>query len=91
MALFNKKKNVFYSLLKEQMDKVNVAGEAFYDLVYNYENVEEKIVNIKTIETECDMQSHKVMKQLNNSRSTPFDREDIFTCGCTQVVKRLPC
>ena len=37
MALFNKKKNVFYSLLKEQMDKVNVAGEAFYDLVYNYE------------------------------------------------------
>lgn len=78
MALFNKKKNVFYSLLKEQMDKVNVAGEAFYDLVYNYENVEEKIVNIKTIETECDMQSHKVMKQLNNSRSTPFDREDIF-------------
>ena len=73
-----KKENIFFTLLKEQMDKVNTAAITFHDLISNYENVEDKIANMKVLETECDMQSHKVLKTLNKAHITPIDREDIF-------------
>ncbi|MBE6030385.1 MAG: DUF47 domain-containing protein [Clostridiales bacterium] len=78
MAGLTKKDNVFYTLLSEQMGKVLTAAEAFENLVKEYDDVEEKIRTMKTLETECDLQSHKVIKQLNNSKRTPFDRGDIF-------------
>ena len=74
-----KKQDVFFELFVEQMSKVCKAGEDFLDLVHNYENVSEKVANMKVMETECDMQVHKIMKALNGSFVTPFDREDIYS------------
>ena len=77
--MFKKKENVYFTLLKEQMYKVKTAEEAFYDLITHYERVEDKIANMKVLETECDMQSHKLMRELNKSKRTPIKREDIYS------------
>lgn len=73
-----KKEDVFYRLFIEYAAKIVKAGEAFQDLVRNYENVEDKVSKIKVLETECDMEAHKILKALNGSFVTPFDREDIY-------------
>ena len=74
-----KKENEFYLLLEEFAGKIVKAGEAFYDLVSNYEDIENKVAYVKTLETECDMQAHKILTALNASFITPFDREDIYS------------
>lgn len=74
-----KKENEFYLLLEEFAGKIVKAGEAFYDMVSNYEDIENKVADVKTLETECDMQAHKILTALNASFITPFDREDIYS------------
>ena len=74
-----KKENEFYLLLEEFAGKIVKAGETFYDLVSNYVDIENKVADVKTLETECDMQAHKILTALNASFITPFDREDIYS------------
>lgn len=73
-----KKEDVFFELFMESAAKTVHAGEAFQDLVKDYTNVPEKVAHIKELETECDIQVHKILKRLNGSFITPFDREDIY-------------
>lgn len=47
-------------------------------MIHNYENVEEKVAGMKVLETECDMEEHKILSALKASFVTPFDREDIY-------------
>ncbi|MHC1723629.1 MAG: DUF47 domain-containing protein [Aminipila sp.] len=79
MLTAKKKEDVFYKLFIEYAEKIVKAGEAFVDLVKNYENVEDKVSTLKFLETECDMEAHKILKALNGSFVTPFDREDIYS------------
>lgn len=73
-----KKEDEFFQLLIEFSGKIVKAGEAFCDLIHNYENVEEKVAGMKVLETECDMEEHKILSVLKASFVTPFDREDIY-------------
>lgn len=73
-----KKEDEFFQLLIEFSRKIVKAGEAFYDLIQDYTNVEEKVAGMKVLETECDMQQHKILSALKASFVTPFDREDIY-------------
>jgi uncharacterized protein Yka (UPF0111/DUF47 family) len=73
-----KKEDEFFQLLIEFSGKIIKAGEAFTDLVNDYTDVENKVAGMKTLETECDMQAHKIMAALRASFVTPFDREDIY-------------
>ena len=73
-----KKEDVFYTLFRESAEKIVMAGEAFLDLVTNYTDVEAKVARMKAIETECDQQTHKILKTLNACFITPLDREDIY-------------
>lgn len=73
-----KKEDEFFQLLIEFSSKIVKAGEAFTDLVNDYTNVEEKVAGMKVMETECDMQAHKIMNAIRASFITPFDREDIY-------------
>ena len=73
-----KKEDEFFQLLIEFSKKIVKAGEAFSELVNDYTNVEEKVAAMKVMETECDMQAHKIMAALRASFVTPFDREDIY-------------
>ncbi|QIB69485.1 DUF47 domain-containing protein [Aminipila butyrica] len=79
MLSAKKKEDIFYNLFIEYAEKIVKSGEAFSDLVKNYENVEDKVAAIKVLETECDMEAHKILKALNGSFVTPFDREDIYS------------
>ena len=78
MLGLKKKEDIFFDLFVESSAKVIVVGEIFLDLVHNYENVEDKVSNLKVLETDCDLQTHKILKKLNESFITPFDREDIY-------------
>ena len=73
-----KKEDEFFQLLIEFSRKIVKSGEAFTDLVNNYTDVEEKVAGMKVMETECDMQAHKIMAAIRASFVTPFDREDIY-------------
>lgn len=73
-----KKEDEFFQLLIEFSGKIVKAGEAFYDLIQDYTNVEEKVAGMKVLETECDMQQHRILSALKASFVTPFDREDIY-------------
>jgi hypothetical protein len=73
-----KREDIFYGMFIDFMEKIIVSGEAFVDLVHNYDNVDEKVANLKVLETECDMETHKILKNLHGSFITPFDREDIY-------------
>lgn len=74
-----KKEDVFYGLFSGFCEKILLAGEAFADLVHNFEDVENKVANLKVLETECDMEAHKILQALHGSFITPFDREDIYS------------
>ena len=73
-----KKEDEFFQLLIEFAGKIIKSGEAFCDLINDYTNVEEKVAGMKVMETECDMQAHKILAALRASFVTPFDREDIY-------------
>lgn len=73
-----KKEDEFFQLLIDFAGKIVKVGEAFQYLVTNYEDVEDQVAAIKVMETECDMQAHKILSALNASFVTPFDREDIY-------------
>ncbi len=74
-----KKEDIFYTMFIDFACKIVKVGEAFADLVHDYDNVEDKVANLKVMETECDMEAHKILKSLHGSFITPFDREDIYS------------
>jgi len=78
MVGLKKKEDVFFGLFKESAAKILEAGEAFAELVHDYMDVEDKVSRLKVLETECDIQTHKLLRHLNSSFVTPFDREDIY-------------
>ncbi|MDX9887870.1 MAG: DUF47 family protein [Anaerovoracaceae bacterium] len=69
----------FFDLFNEAMGKIVESGIAFEELVRDYTEVEDRVAHLKVLETECDMQTHKILKYLNANQTTPFDREDIYT------------
>lgn len=76
--------SIFYSLLNEYMVKILKAGEAFCELIKKYDNIEDRVAEIKVLETECDMQAHKILKALHETEATPFARDDLY-----QVTKQV--
>ena len=68
-----------------------MAGEAFEDLVKNYTNVDDKVTHLKELEIAGDNVSHRLLRELNESFITPFDREDIIaiTKGLESIVDVL--
>ncbi|MEG0874197.1 MAG: DUF47 family protein [Clostridiales bacterium] len=75
-----KKEGIFYELFCEQINMILETGEFFYQWILDYENqdVEKMAAIMSDKEQECDEETRKIMRQLNNSFITPFDREDIY-------------
>lgn len=68
----------FYNLFIENVQTVYQGALLFHELVNDYSNPEEKLVEIKKIEKLGDVQEHTITNELNKTFITPFDREDIF-------------
>jgi predicted phosphate transport protein (TIGR00153 family) len=75
---------VFYDLFKEDIANAVKAAEALRDMAYDYANVAEKARAIKAIEHDGDTITHEIIRTLNKTFVTPFDREDIYAL-CTSA------
>lgn len=78
MAIGKKKEDQFFAMFKDFAGALDEMGENLHQIISNYRNVERAIADMKMTESECDVKSHGILKELNESFITPFDREDIF-------------
>ena len=67
----------FFDLFEEGAHNLVEAGEAFADLVENWDNVVEKVSKLEELEHKGDSITHRIMALLHSTFVTPFDREDI--------------
>ncbi len=73
----------FFGLFEGSANNTVKAAEKLRELVYDWENVEERVNEITELEHEGDTFTHQIMDQLNRTFITPFDREDIALLGHT--------
>lgn len=67
----------FFALFTQTSDNLIACARVLVDLFADYQNVEERIREIRRIEHVGDDLTHAIMTKLNQSFITPFDREDI--------------
>jgi uncharacterized protein len=68
----------FFDLFEEMAEKVKAGAEALLDLLREYSELDRKAGRVLDIEHEGDELTHEVMRRLNTTFVTPFDREDIY-------------
>ena len=72
------KEEKFFQMFQE-MSKIIIEGaELLKDMMDNFENPVASQRAIKEVEHKGDAQTHGIIKTLNKSFITPFDREDIY-------------
>src|SRR5262249_1719674 len=54
------------------------AAAALQEMFRDYTNIEEKARGIKAIEHDGDTITHEIIRKVNKTFVTPFDREDIY-------------
>ncbi len=67
----------FFELFEELASKVEQGAAELLDLLKNYTDLDRKAGRVLDIEHEGDDLTHEVMRRLNTTFITPFDREDI--------------
>jgi hypothetical protein len=67
----------FYSLFSEQAENLHKAARMLVNLFDNFQEVEKQVSEIRFLEHKGDQLTHSLMKKLNLTFITPFDREDI--------------
>lgn len=67
----------FFSMFSVISDNLITGARMLVDLFANYQNVENRIGEIRRIERENDELTHEILTKLNQTFITPFDREDI--------------
>ena len=68
---------VFFNLLEEQAELVLSAAKIFQKTVNDYKDVEQNMLEIKTLEHSGDDIVHKVFRRLHSTFITPIDHEDL--------------
>ncbi|MGA3325348.1 MAG: DUF47 family protein [Terriglobia bacterium] len=71
----------FYGLFNEQAANIHNAAKLLVALFENFQEVEKQVSEIKFLEHKGDQLTHALMKKLNRTFITPFDREDIHALG----------
>ncbi len=72
------KEEKFFVLYKEFGEKIVKVALLLKSLIDDFTDLERKSKEIKEVEHACDLLAHQLIKKLNRSFITPFDREDIF-------------
>lgn len=67
----------FYNLFNEQAENIYKAADLLVALFRDFRDIDKRITEIKFLEHKGDQLTHAVMKKLNLTFITPFDREDI--------------
>ncbi|MGB8657751.1 MAG: DUF47 family protein [Candidatus Zixiibacteriota bacterium] len=71
------KEEKFFHMFEASAKNVLEGAKALKALVYDYTDVEQKVLNIEQIEHQGDNIFHEIMDKLNKTFITPIDREDI--------------
>jgi len=71
----------FYGLFKDQAENIHKAAKLLVAMFEDYQEVEKQVSEIKFLEHKGDQITHTLMKKLNLTFITPFDREDIHALG----------
>ena len=69
----------FFDLFEEVAATIHRAAVKFLDMVTIFDNLSVRGQEIKKEEEACDIQVEKIIKALDRTFITPFDREDIHT------------
>lgn len=69
----------FFDLFEEMGEKVKQGADELLLLLKDYSDLDKRTGRVLDIEHEGDEITHEVMKRLNTTFVTPFDREDIYT------------
>ncbi len=67
----------FFDLFEESAGNMVKAAETLKELIYNWDNVGERLAEITELEHLGDKITHQIMGQVHRTFITPFDREDI--------------
>ncbi|MGH2737107.1 MAG: DUF47 domain-containing protein [Actinomycetota bacterium] len=67
----------FFDLFEEMAEKVAQGAGELLELLRDYSDLDRKAGRVVDIEHEGDEITHEVMRRLNTTFITPFDREDI--------------
>ncbi len=69
----------FFDMFEEVAATIHRAAVKFLDMITTFNNLSERGREIKKDEEDCDVQVEKIIKSLDRTFITPFDREDIHT------------
>ncbi len=78
------KEEKYYDNFKEMISHISEMATYTHQLFSDEQIDKSLILKIKPLEVRCDEITSKVVKRLNKTYITPFDREDIFA-----LIKRL--
>ena len=67
----------FHNMFVELAENVHVAAQAMVAMLQDFSNPTASAEKIKDIEHANDTITHNLLKKLNRTFNTPFDREDI--------------
>lgn len=79
MFRFIPRDNTFFDMFAEMSGNLIDAAKALVNLFADYRDVDAKVEEIRRIEHKGDEMTHSIMRKLNQTFITPFDREDIHT------------
>jgi predicted phosphate transport protein (TIGR00153 family) len=68
----------FFELFKEMAHNIIIGAELLKQMLDDFEDPVGSQRRIKEQEHKCDNLTHEIIKKLNKSFVTPFDREDIY-------------
>ena len=71
------KQDSFFDLFEKQVETVNNGAQALQDMLTDFTDIEDKAFRIRATEHDADEIVHSMMRKLNTTFVTPFDREDI--------------
>jgi uncharacterized protein Yka (UPF0111/DUF47 family) len=69
----------FFDMFDEVAATIQGAAVKFLDMITKFDNLAARGQEIKKEEEACDIQVEKIIKSLDRTFITPFDREDIHT------------
>ena len=75
------RQGIFFDLLAESAANLQLASHTLVDLMEHYQDVPDKVGEIKRLEELGDEIIHRIMTELHKAFITPLDREDIAILG----------
>ena len=71
------KEGKFFRLFAESARNTVDVSQKFKELVYNWDNIEDRVAAISDLEHKGDNVTHEIITESRRTFLTPFDREDI--------------